>query len=86
MIVMGAAGMRSAVLPQVAYLSAARLQFAARLRIKARRTAYAIFGRRFTGGELVSDVQPALPLLTAAECEGRLLSVKHPRGTKRHSG
>ena len=67
----GVPGMRSAVLPTKAYLNASRLGFAARLRVRANRTAYAIFGDCAKGGELISRIQPSLPLWSAKEAEAR---------------
>lgn len=68
---MGAPGMRSAVLPLKAFLTASRLQFVARLRIRAGRTAYAVFGTRTKGGELISRIQSPLIFLDAKDLSVR---------------
>lgn len=68
---MGVAGMRSTVLPSKAFLLASRLQFVARLRIRANRTAYAVFGTRAKGGELISRIQAPLIFLEAKDLAAR---------------
>lgn len=68
----GVPGMRSAVLPSKAFLAASRLQFTARLRIRAARTSYALFGTRKTGGELVSRIQAPLILVSTKDLAARL--------------
>jgi len=70
---MGAPGMRSAILPAKSYLRASRLQFAARLKIRTGRTCYAVFGTKAKGGELVSRIQAPLLLLSAKDLEARSL-------------
>lgn len=62
---MGAPGMRSCQLPVRSFLLASRLQFVARLRVRANRTAYAVFDA--LGGELVSRIQSPLILKDAKD-------------------
>lgn len=69
---MAVPGIRSAVLPSKAFLTASHLQFVARLRIRAGRTAYAVFGTRRTGGELISRIQSPILFLDAKDLAARV--------------